>query len=335
MNFLSFFASAFSSPLSAMVVLATLGVLFVNGWTDAPNAIAAGVSTRAFTLRQGILLATLMNILGAASTLLLGQKVAETIFDLGRFPKGASGSFALAAAMISVILWAILAWRFGIPTSESHALMAGLMGAALALGAGGVSLTALFRVLLGMVLSSSAGILGGWILLKFFLHLPLKGPVWRGGQILSALLMAFAHGLQDAPKFASILVLGATLWGNSDGFSLPLWMLLLAGLFMGLGTLLGGGRIIKKVGSEMVSIGPREGFAADLAGTLALIFSTLQGMPVSTTHVKTCALMGAAMGKGEDHIDSRIALSMGAAWLLTFPACGLLGFLLTKFFLFL
>ncbi|MBQ7096232.1 MAG: inorganic phosphate transporter [Clostridia bacterium] len=333
MSFLSFFQAAFSTPLGGLVVAATLGVLFVNGWTDAPNAIAAGISTHAFTMRQGILLATLMNILGAAACLFFGKQVAKTVFDLGAFPKGAAGSLALAAAMLAVILWAILAWRFGIPTSESHALMAGLMGAALALRAGGISLIALFRVLLGMVLSSAAGCLGGWVFTKLFLKKERSPALWRGGQILSAALMAFAHGAQDAPKFASVLILGSTLWGGTEGFSLPLWMLLLSGAVMGLGTLLGGGRIIRKVGSEMVHISQREGFAADLAGTLSLLFSTLQGMPVSTTHVKTCALMGAAMGAGEDHIDQKIALSMGAMWLLTFPFCGLLGFLLTKFFL--
>lgn len=335
MSFLSFFAAAFSSPLRAAVVVGALGVLFVNGWTDAPNAIASGISTRAFSLRQGILLASAMNLLGAASTLLLGQRVAKTIFDLGQFPLGAQGSMALAAAMFSVILWAILAWRFGIPTSESHALMAGLMGAALALRSGGISLVALFRILLGMVVSSSGGFLGGWLLEKVFSRLNGSPAFWRGGQILAAALMAFAHGLQDAPKFASILILGNSLWGGAQGFSLPLWTLLLAGLFMSLGTLLGGGRIIQKVGSEMVQIDQKEGFSADLAGTASLLFSSLGGMPVSTTHVKTCALMGAAMGKGAEYIDQKIALSMAAAWLLTFPACSLLGFFLSKIFLFL
>lgn len=333
MDILSFFGSAFSSPLGAAVVLATIGVLFVNGWTDAPNAIAAGISTHAFTLRHGILLATTMNIAGASATLFFGEQVAKTVFDLGAFPKGAAGSLALAAAMLAVILWAILAWRFGIPTSESHALMAGLVGASLALGAGGISLLALFRILLGMVLSAAAGCLLGWCFTKLFAKKERSPALWRGGQILSAALMAFAHGLQDAPKFASILILGSTLWGGESSFSLPLWMLLLSGAIMGLGTLLGGGRIIKKVGSEMVEITQREGFAADLAGTLSLLLSSLQGFPVSTTHVKTCALMGAAMGAGEDHIDQKIALSMGAMWLLTFPACGLLGFILTKCFL--
>lgn len=332
MDFLSFFQSALSTPLGALVVAATLGVLFVNGWTDAPNAIAAGISTHAFTMRQGIILATLMNILGAAATLFFGKQVAKTVFDLGAFPKGAAGALALAAAMLAVILWAIFAWRFGIPTSESHALMAGLMGATIALG-GALSLAALFRVILGMVLSSAAGCLGGWVLTKLFAKKKRSPAFWRGGQILSAALMAFAHGAQDAPKFASVLILGGILWGGMEGFDLPLWMLLLSGAVMGFGTLLGGGRIIRKVGSEMVKISQREGFAADLAGTLSLLFSTLQGLPVSTTHVKTCALMGAAMGAGEDHIDEKIALSMGAMWLLTFPFCGFLGFLLTKFFL--
>ena len=119
-----------------------LGVIFVNGWTDAPNAIAAAVSTRAMTMRQGVLTATVMNLLGGLAALSIGKKVAETVFYLGVFPSDRAGGCALAAAMLAVILWAVAAWRFGIPTSESHGLLAGLMGASLALGEG-VSLPAL------------------------------------------------------------------------------------------------------------------------------------------------------------------------------------------------
>lgn len=327
-----YFASAFSAPLSGAVVLVTLGVLFVNGWTDAPNAIAAGVSTGAMTMRQGVLLATAMNILGGGAALLMGKKVAETVFDLGAFSPDHRGAAALAAALLGVILWAVAAWRFGIPTSESHGLMAGLMGAALALGEGGISPAACGRVLTGLVISVGLGFLLGWLLSKRFQSLQFKPGFWKWGQRLSAALMAFAHGLQDTPKFASMLILAGTFWGGRE-FAMPLWMTLLCSSVMGLGTLLGGGRIIRTVGSEMVHIGQKEGFAADLAGTLSLLFSTLQGLPVSTTHAKTCALMGASLGKPGGYIDRRIAGSMLVAWLLTFPACGLLAFLLAKLFL--
>ncbi len=329
---LDFFSHAFSSPLSAMVVLVTLGVLFVNGWTDAPNAIAAGVSTGAMTMRQGVLLATVMNIFGGAAAMVLGQKVAETVYFLGDFTPDGRGAAALSAALLAVILWAVIAWRYGIPTSESHGLMAGLMGAAIGLGEGGISMPALYRVLIGLVVSVGVGFLMGWTLSRWFGALKLRPRLWRLGQQLSAALMAFAHGLQDTPKFASILLLSGMFWGGEQ-FVLPLWMMVLCSLVMGLGTLLGGGRIIRTVGSKMVHIDQKEGFAADLAGTVALFLSTLQGLPVSTTHAKTCALMGAAVAKDDGFINPKIAGSMFLAWALTFPACGALAFLLTKIFL--
>lgn len=330
---LTFFENVFSSPLSAVVVLVTLGVLFVNGWTDAPNAIAAGVSTGAMTMRQGVLLATVMNVFGGAAAMTLGQKVAETVYFLGDFTPDSRGAAALAAALLAVILWAVIAWRFGIPTSESHGLMAGLMGAALAQGTGNISFTALYRILVGLVVSVGVGFLMGWLLSRWFGELKFRPSFWRWGQRVSAALMAFAHGLQDTPKFASILILGG-LWGLRERFAVPLWIMVLCSLFMGLGTLLGGGRIIRTVGSKMVRLEQREGFAADLAGTIALFLSTLQGLPVSTTHAKTCALMGAAVARDDGGLDLRIAGSMFLAWGLTFPACGLLAFILTKIFLF-
>ena len=335
MTITEFFHASFSSLPGAMVLLIALGVLFVNGWTDAPNAIAAGVSTGAMTLRQGALLATAMNILGGTAALLMGRKVAETIFGLGDFSAGSRGGAALAAALLAVVLWAVIAWRFGIPTSESHGLMAGIMGASLGLGAGGIALGALGRILIGLVFSMATGFLAGWILSRRIRRMQFRPGFWRWGQRLSAALMAFAHGLQDTPKFASILVLWQTLApeGGGAGFSLPLWLMLFCSGVMGLGTLLGGGRIIRTVGARMVHIGQKEGFAADLAGTASLLLSTLQGLPVSTTHAKTCALMGAAVGGAESRVDRKIAGSMIAAWLLTFPACGLLAFLLTRVFL--
>jgi len=330
---LIFFENVFSSPLSAAVVLVTLGVLFVNGWTDAPNAIAAGVSTGAMTMRQGVVLATVMNILGGAAAMNLGQKVAETVYFLGDFTPDRKGASALAAALLAVILWAVLAWRFGIPTSESHGLMAGLMGAAVAQGAGGISTLAFYRVLIGLVVSVGVGFLLGWLFARWFGELKFSPALWRWGQRGSAALMAFAHGLQDTPKFASVLLLAASFWGEEQT-TLPLWLTVLCSLFMGLGTLLGGGRIIRTVGSKMVHINQKEGFAADLAGTLALLLSTLQGLPVSTTHAKTCALMGAAVARDDGGLDLQVAGSMFLAWGLTFPVCGLLAFILTKFFLF-
>ncbi len=323
----AFFEAAFSSPLGAMVVIITLGVLFVNGWTDAPNAIASAIATRALTMGQGVLMAGILNGLGGLAALTLGDKVAETVLNLGDFSADA-GAAALAAAMLAVILWAVAAWWFGIPTSESHGLMAALMGAALALSAGGISLPALGRVACGLIFSVGLGYLGGMGFSALFARMGARPAFWRGGQVAAAALMAFAHGLQDTPKFASILLLGKSLWGAGASEELPLWMLLLCSAVMSAGTLLGGGRIIRKVGEEMVVMDQRQGFAADLAGTVSLVLSTMQGLPVSTTHAKTCAMMGAA-----GQVDRKIAGSMFLAWGLTFPICGGLAFLLAKLFL--
>ena len=306
--------------LNIATKLMVLGVLFVNGWTDAPNAIASAVGGRSLTMRQGVLLAAAMNALGGAAAILLGQKVLEKVYFLGDF--SADSGAGLAAALLAVILWAVGAWAFGIPTSESHGLMAGLMGASLAIG-GAVSPVALGRILSGLVLSVGLGFLGGRFFGVIFARLRSPKRLWRGGQVGAAALMAFAHGLQDTPKFASILLLlqrgeGALSWE----------VMLLCSAIISLGTLLGGGRIIRTVGDRMAKLDPRRGFAADLAGALSLFLSTWQGLPVSTTHAKTCAVMGAA-GK----LDRRIAGSMFAAWALTFPACGVLAYLLTKLFL--
>ena len=313
--------------MDGIIFLAVLGVLFVNGWTDAPNAIASGVSTGAMNMRQGVAMATVMNLCGGAAALFLGRGVAETVGALGVFTNDGTGAAALLASLLSVILWAVAAWYFGIPTSESHGLMAAVLGGAMALGAGSVSLRAVGKIAVGLFFSVGLGFLGGWSISLALRRMPARPAVWIRGQRMAAALMAFAHGLQDTPKFAAILFL------SRAGESIPLWGMLLCGGMMSLGTLCGGGRIIRKVGGEMVEICPKEGFAADLAGTVSLLLSTLQGLPVSTTHAKTCAMMGAAMGGQDGSVDGKVARSMLWAWVLTFPACGFLAFLLTKLFL--
>jgi PiT family inorganic phosphate transporter len=300
-----------------LIKAVALGVLFVNGWTDAPNAIASAIGTRALSMRKGILLAAGMNALGGLAALFLGQKVVETVYFLGD-----AGESGLVCALLSVILWAVTAWYFGIPTSESHGLMAGIIGASLAVG-GGVSAPALGRICSGLVLSVGLGFLGGRFFSLLFAKSKVPRRFWQGGQIASAGLMAFTHGLQDTPKFASVLLLA-----EGEGAALSWGLMLLCSGVISLGTLLGGGRIIRKVGDQMVEMEPRQGFAADLAGALSLLLSTWQGLPVSTTHAKTCAMMGAA-----GRLNRRVAGSMFAAWALSFPACGILAYLLTKLFL--
>ena len=303
-----------------------LAVLFVNGWTDAPNAIASAVGSGAFSMKKGVLLAAGMNLLGGALSLLMGKTVANTVSALGAFPQGELGIRALCACLAAVVLWAVAAWFFGIPTSESHGLMAALLGASFALGAKEISLLALEKVFLGLLFSVFLGFLGGFAFSKRFQNAKRSPIFWKKGQGAAAALMAFAHGLQDTPKFAALFAL-------SPAQDLSLGATLLCSAIMGLGTLCGGGRIVRKVGSEMVKISPKEGFAADLAGSLSLLLSTLQGMPVSTTHAKTCAMMGASLAGKNGSLDKGVASSLLLAWVLTFPLCAALAFLLTRLFL--
>lgn len=301
------------------VLLLLCAVILVNGWTDAPNAIATAVASGVLPFPAAAALAAVCNLLGVVCTAAVSDAVARTLWSIADF--GPYTLTALAAALAATVLWAVFAWRFGIPTSESHALVAGLSGAALALGVGRLRLPVLLRVVWGLLLS----LLLGWALGRLFRRLlpPKKERFYRRGQIVGAALTAFFHGAQDGQKFLGVLALILSL-GRGD-FRLPSWAGWACAGLMALGTLLGGRRIIDTVGRKMVCLTPRSGFAADLGSAGVLGLCTLLGLPVSTTHAKTAAILGA----GADP-KAKVAGSLGAAWLLTFPLCGFLAFGLVK-----
>ena len=306
-------------PLARLLVLA---VIFVNGWTDAPNAIATAVGSGALTFRRGVLLAAVCNFIGAALACLCFPAVADTIGDLVSFGDPHSAIVVLNAAMLSIVLWAVAAWRFGLPTSESHALLAGLSGGALALGGGPALLNGgpWLMALAGLGLSLPAGVIAGRLFRRV-----LAGRIRRPalGQRWAAALTALLHGVQDGQKFLALLLLADGLDGTEDGSRITL-ALLTAGV-MALGTALGGKPIVEKVGSGLASLSPADGLAADLGAGLVLAVCSLLGLPASTTHAKVAAVCGAGRGT-----DRRVMGQMAGAWALTFPACGALAFVLTK-----
>lgn len=316
-----------------------LAVLLVNGWTDAPNAIATAVATGALPFRRAVLLAAACNLAGVLWAYAFHSAVTDTIYSLFRFDgPSPQARAALCAALCAIVLWAVLAWRFGVPTSESHALAAGLTGAALALpgGLSNVSSGAWYKLLLGLVLSLGLGIPAGKVVLNLLSRLALPKGLCCLGLRISAALNAFLHGAQDGQKFLGILLL-CVFWVQgappSNDSSIISWApALLCGATMALGTGLGGRRIIDTVGRDMVPLTPRAGLAADLGCGTCLLLCTLAGLPVSTTHVKTAAILGAgraASGEANYRVIWRILLT----WLFTFPGCGLLGFFLTRIFL--
>lgn len=301
------------------VLLLLCAVVLVNGWTDAPNAIATPVAAGTLSFHAAVALAAVCNLLGVVCTVRLSDGVARTLFSIADF--GPSALTALTAALAAAVLWAVAAWRFGIPTSESHALVAGLTGAALALGAEHLRLAPLLRVGGGLLLSLVLGAGLG----RLFSRLLPRGAEggYRRGQVAGAAVTAFLHGAQDGQKFLGVFALILTLDGS--GFSLPARAAWGCAALMALGTLLGGRRIIETVGQKMVLLTPRTGFAADLGCAAALSVCTLLGLPVSTTHAKAAAILGAGSSP-----DGKIAGSLGLAWVLTFPGCGAIAFFLVR-----
>lgn len=308
-----------------LIRLLVVAVIFVNGWTDAPNAIATAVGSGALSFRKAVGLAAACNFIGAAASCLLFPAVAATVGDLVSFADEQAALTALCAAMLAIVIWAVTAWRFGLPTSESHALLAGLSGSALALGGQTAALNgeAWLKTGLGMVLSLGAGALAARWFRAFLSRHHCNAITW---QRFAAGAMALLHGVQDGQKFLALLLLADGLGGLDASPSLPL-LFLTAGV-MALGTALGGKPIVEKVGSELAGLSPTDGLAADLgAGAVLLVCSAL-GLPVSTTHAKVAAVCGAGR-----HPDLRVAGQIGGAWALTFPACALMAFGLTKLML--
>ena len=331
------FTQAAHNPVLGLTCLLVLAVVLVNGWTDAPNAIATVVSTGVLSFRRAVALAAACNLLGVLAMTTINATVAETVYSIADFgPVRAAALSALCAALCAIVLWAVLAWRFGVPTSESHALVAGLTGAALALPGGldNIRAGAWGRVLLGLVLSVALGWWVGGLCRRLLERLSPSLPLCRRGQLAGAGAMAFLHGAQDGQKFLGVFLLGAALaqgGGVSQTFAVPGWLMLRCAAVMALGTAMGGRRIIETVGRDMVILAPREGLAADLGGGLCLLLCTLAGLPVSTTHAKTAAILGAGSAGGGT-VNHRVAARIALTWLFTFPGCGLLGFLLASLF---
>jgi len=319
---------------------AVCAVIFVNGWTDAPNAVAACVGARSMSPGRAVALAALFNALGSMAVFAVGTSVARSVYMIAEFGEGRQGLTALCAGMWAVVIWAVTAWYFGIPTSESHALLAGVSGAAVA--GGGLAAfnpSGWGGVALGLLLSTVPAVLLGRLIyscVKFIFRNADRRrvlPYFKGIQRAGAALGAFLHGLQDGQKFMGVIMLTLALSSGragGDSFDLPWQVVVCCGVIMAAGTAVGGGRIIKKVAFGMVFLDPPRGVAADVASALCLVGCTALGLPVSTTHARTCAVMGA--GKGGSANKSAVR-DMIAAWLLTFPVCAVLGYVLAKIFL--
>ncbi|HIR65015.1 MAG TPA: inorganic phosphate transporter [Candidatus Faecousia faecigallinarum] len=333
------------NPMLAITVLLTLGVIFVNGWTDAPNAIATCIGTRSMGVRSAIITSAIFNFLGVLIMTHLNSAVASTISNMVDFGGNTHEALiALCAALFSIVVYSVTASFFGIPTSESHSLIAGLTGAAIAIqnGVGGVNMDEWIKVLYGLVLSLALGFVIGYLVCKLLTVLCARmdrrktNGFFQGAQIFGAAAMSFMHGAQDGQKFIGVLFLGVAFCNGQSsvqGMIIPVWLMILCSVVMGLGTSVGGEKIIKSVGMDMVRLEKYQGFSADLAAALCLLLSSLFGIPVSTTHTKTSAIMGVGAVKRLSAINFGMVKEMVLTWVFTFPGCGLISFVMAKLFM--
>ncbi len=334
-----------NQPALLVTFLLTLGVIFVNGWTDAPNSIATCVATRSISARKAVLMSAIFNFLGLIVITLFNSKVVSTIKNIVNF-KGDTrlSMIALCASLFAIIIWAVAAWFFGIPTSESHALIAGLSGAAIALqnSIQGINLKEWLIVIYGLFFSVILGFLLGYIITKT-IELCCQNTnrlktleFFKNAEIAGGALMSFMHGAQDGQKFMGVLLLGIFLANGSDStinIAPPVWLMLICSLVMALGTSVGGYKIIKSVGMNMVKLEKYQGFSADVASALSLFFLTIFGVPVSTTHTKTTAIMGVGASKRLSAINFSVVREMLLTWILTFPCCSAISYIMAKLFL--
>lgn len=345
MTFSEFLNQLCTNPSFFIITVLISGVILVNGWTDAPNAIATCVSTRCLSPKKSIIMAAIFNFLGVFTMTLINSTVAQTIYNIVDFGNDSVAALTgLAAALTAIVTWAVLAWALGIPTSESHALIAGLTGSAIAIQGGiqGVNGAEWMKVLYGLVISTILGFSMGFGITKL-IELICKRidrrktiKFFKGTQIVGGASMAFMHGAQDGQKFMGVFLLGTALAGGFTGvttFEIPLWLMFLCSLLMTLGTSIGGYKIIKTVGMKMAKLEVYQGAAADISSAGCLLISSVFGVPVSTTHTKTTAIMGVGASKRLSNVNWGVVKEMVLAWILTFPGCGILGFLATQVFM--
>ncbi|WP_138758354.1 inorganic phosphate transporter [Modestobacter altitudinis] len=314
--------------LLALVVIVVVALAFdyTNGFHDAANAIAVAVSTKALTPRAALGLAAVMNLVGALISTKVAATVGSGIIDP---PTGSGGLQVVFAALIGAIVWNLITWYFGLPSSSSHALIGGLVGAALAAAESVKWLGIVDKVVIPMVLSPLIGFGLGYLFMLAILwsfrranaHKAHRG--FRYAQIVSSATMAFGHGTQDAQKTMGIITLALVTSGELDDFDVPLWVILASALAISAGTYAGGFRIMRTLGRRIIQLTPAGGFAAQtVASSVLIATATVFAVPVSTTHITTASIMGVGATRRLSAVRWGVAGNIVVAWVVTLPAAG-------------
>jgi PiT family inorganic phosphate transporter len=309
-----------------IVIVAAMGFNYTNGFHDAANAIATSVSTRALTPRVALAMSAVFNLLGS----FLGAKVASTVGSgIVDLPNGKHSLVIVFSALLGAISWNLLTWYFGLPSSSSHALIGGLVGAAIASSSDVLWHGVYQKVLIPMVLSPIVGLVLGYLVMCAILWL-FRGVrparVSRGfrlAQSVSAAAMSLGHGMQDAAKTMGVVVLALTVGGYHEGTDIPIWVFFLTAVVLAAGTYSGGWRIMRTLGRRIIELDPPHGFAAESTAASVLFVAAIQyGAPISTTHTITSAIMGVGATRGRRAVRWGVAGNIVGAWIFTIPCAG-------------
>jgi PiT family inorganic phosphate transporter len=315
---------------AALLVVIALGLLFsyTNGFHDAANAIASAVSTRALNPRVGLAIAAAGNLIGALISTGVAVTVAGGIIEP---PSGGKGLSVLFSALAGAVVWNLITWYFGLPSSSSQSLIGGMVGAAVASGSTVYWIRGVIgEVLLPMVISPVVGFAGGYLLMVAALWLLRRANPhrvdhgFRIGQIISAAALAVGHGVQDAQKSMGVIVLALVTAGHQEGFAVPLWVVLISAAAISAGTYSGGWRIMRTLGRRIFPLRPLHGFVAEATGASVLYLTAyLIAAPISTTHVITSSVMGVGATRRFSAVRWGVAREIVAAWVFTLPAAAL------------
>ena len=320
--------------LTILVVIFALGVDFINGFHDTANAIATSVSTRALSPRVAVLLAATMNFIGALTFTGVAKTITKDIVDPFTLQ---NGSLIILAALLSAIAWNLITWYFGIPSSSSHALIGSIAGAAVsAAGLGVLNYEGFIKILQALLISPFLALAVGFLMMSLFKVLFKKNTLYKTNkgfrifQIGTAALQSFTHGTNDAQKAMGIITMALIAADLQTTDDIQMWVRVSAALAMGLGTSIGGYKIIKTVGGKIMKIRPVNGAAADLSSALIIFGATTIHLPVSTTHVISSAIMGVGSAQRVKGVKWGVARKIVLTWIITLPICAALAAVIFK-----
>ncbi|MBB6443433.1 inorganic phosphate transporter [Bacillus benzoevorans] len=309
--------------LTILVVICALAFDFINGFHDTANAIATSVSTKALKPRHAIVLAAVMNFVGALTFTGVAKTITKDIVDPFTLP---NGSVVILAALLAAIAWNLITWYYGIPSSSSHAIIGSIAGAAIAAaGFGSLNYTGFIKILEALIVSPILAFVAGFIVYSIFKiifkhnNLTKTNKGFRIFQIFTAALQAYSHGTNDAQKAMGIITMALITSGHLTSNDVPLWVQIACATSMALGTSVGGWKIIKTVGGNIMKIRPVNGVAADLTGAMIIFGATYIHLPVSTTHVISSSIMGVGASHRLKGVKWGTAQRMLITWVITLP----------------